>query len=543
MADRSASFGDSEANLLMLAFRQGIEVRMACQAGEQRGQGTRRQVDMEEWYSSPSGSTSGSDDEGLELPGSCLGASEMYSSTNWRGYKVERKGKGEMLSRCSNRAEDKRMEEKEEKLHGSCSDSAEEERKEGEKLYGSYSDSDEEEEKEEKLRGSYSDSDEEKEKLHESYSDSDEGGEKLHGSYSDKLAAELADELADGSSTCGSCDFCPMARTKRTAVQKNGQEVTAEGATAVRAKPTKVSAPPASRAKPTKVSAPPASRAKPTKVSAPPASRAKPTKVSAPPASRAKPTKVSAPPASRAKPKQSAKQLKAQKTQQAKAAPKAGGTSGTRSVPASGSGATFVVSSMFGYPPDGWHSYCPPDMKHHGVFATAAEAQDHAHEIFYKKNPWGLEEEEIEEKMETGYKSMGPMGGDYEVGTEDGEWWKVEICMDSMMPNSVQHGHGNGDEEGEDDDEAEGSANRIASTDTVRAGLAHRSSRALLGTDAVCDSSLGRPSRLADPNTCDSFLFCCDGRAYPVVCAGCDPVSDSDGGRDPRSPASDVGPT
>eukprot|EP00798_Chlamydomonas_sp_ICE-L_P029052 gene29052-32254_t len=77
-------------------------------------------------------------------------------------------------------------------------------------------------------------------------------------------------------------------------------------------------------------------------------------------------------------------------------------------------------------------------------------------------------------------------------------------------------------------------ANRIVSTHTVRAGLAHRSSRALLGTDAVCDSSLGNPSRLADPNTCGSFLFCCDGRAYPVVCAGCDPVSDSDAGRDPR---------
>eukprot|EP00798_Chlamydomonas_sp_ICE-L_P029045 gene29045-32247_t len=262
MADSSASFGDSEANLLMLAFRQGIKARMACQAGEQRGQGTRRQVDMEEWYSSPSGSTSGSDDEGLELPGSCLGASEMYSSTNWRGYKVEHKGKGEMLSRCSDRAEDRRMEEKEEKLHGSCSDSAEEERREGEKLHGSYSDSDEEEEEEEKLRESYSDSDEEEEKLHGSYSDSDEEGEKLHESFSDsdeeekklhgsysnsdeereeeeelksscgsvcssccdgfsdgprfrpvpctsELAAELADDLADGSSTCGSCDFCP----------------------------------------------------------------------------------------------------------------------------------------------------------------------------------------------------------------------------------------------------------------------------------------------------------------------------------------------
>eukprot|EP00798_Chlamydomonas_sp_ICE-L_P026251 gene26251-17351_t len=141
---------------------------------------------------------------------------------------------------------------------------------------------------------------------------------------------------------------------------------------------------------------------------------------------KAKPTKVSAPPASRDSPKQSAKQLMDQKThQKPKAASKAGGTSGTGSAPASGSGATFVVSSSFGYSPDGFHSYCPPVIAHHGVFATAAEAQEHAQEVFYKNNHWGWKEEDMKEEMEITFKSRDPMGGYYEVCPDDSGEWKV----------------------------------------------------------------------------------------------------------------------
>eukprot|EP00798_Chlamydomonas_sp_ICE-L_P029050 gene29050-32252_t len=129
---------------------------------------------------------------------------------------------------------------------------------------------------------------------------------------------------------------------------------------------------------------------------------------------RVKPTKVSAPPASRASPKQSAKQLKAQKTHQAKASSKAGGTSGTRSVPASGSGATFVVSSSYGNSPNGFYRYEEPEEEIDSVHSTRVDAQDRALALFFNKNPWGLPKDEVRD-MDYTHVSDGHLGEVHQV--------------------------------------------------------------------------------------------------------------------------------
>ena len=56
----------------------------------------------------------------------------------------------------------------------------------------------------------------------------------------------------------------------------------------------------------------------------------------------------------------------------------------------------FTVWSSQGYPPDRWHSYAgPPETEYDTTYPTAKEATLRASYLFYFKNPWGLEGDEI----------------------------------------------------------------------------------------------------------------------------------------------------
>lgn len=86
----------------------------------------------------------------------------------------------------------------------------------------------------------------------------------------------------------------------------------------------------------------------------------------------------------------------------------------------------FIIKSQQYYRPDGFHSYQePPRPTVHGQRTSLIEANRFAEKVFFEKNPWGLDRDEIEEhddveitKSERGLKT-------YLVSPPDSEIWKV----------------------------------------------------------------------------------------------------------------------
>lgn len=86
--------------------------------------------------------------------------------------------------------------------------------------------------------------------------------------------------------------------------------------------------------------------------------------------------------------------------------------------------AKFVVWSRAAYPRDGFHSYEGPGERDVlAVFEDKAEANEAAKRFFYKKNPWGLSVDEVEEpeaRMKNGMLYL-------MIHPDDSEVW--EVCV------------------------------------------------------------------------------------------------------------------
>ena len=58
----------------------------------------------------------------------------------------------------------------------------------------------------------------------------------------------------------------------------------------------------------------------------------------------------------------------------------------------------YTVWCSDGYGNDGWHSYeGPPDKEFDSTYKTKEDANERARYLFYWKNPWGQQAEEIME--------------------------------------------------------------------------------------------------------------------------------------------------
>jgi hypothetical protein len=85
----------------------------------------------------------------------------------------------------------------------------------------------------------------------------------------------------------------------------------------------------------------------------------------------------------------------------------------------------YVVYSSCGYPPDGFHSYCPPTLKLRGSFTTKIAANKKVREIFYKDHPFGCGIDELEESGEITEKTKDGLLKLYACPPDDEEWLVV----------------------------------------------------------------------------------------------------------------------
>ncbi|KXZ43369.1 hypothetical protein GPECTOR_92g592 [Gonium pectorale] len=107
------------------------------------------------------------------------------------------------------------------------------------------------------------------------------------------------------------------------------------------------------------------------------------------------------------------------------------GPSGVKAKPekAAPKDASFVVSSLQEWQPDGWHSYQGPGTREtDSVHKTLKAANKRARELFFKENPWGLGADEIEnEDVEEEVDEFGCVT--LTVCPPDSEMWEVQVEM------------------------------------------------------------------------------------------------------------------
>lgn len=84
-----------------------------------------------------------------------------------------------------------------------------------------------------------------------------------------------------------------------------------------------------------------------------------------------------------------------------------------------------VVYSSSGYPADGFHAYQQPERRTHSTHSTLAAANKAARKLFYRENPYGLEDEELDNHGVNESELAGCCT--FYMCPEDSEFWKVGV--------------------------------------------------------------------------------------------------------------------
>ena len=106
----------------------------------------------------------------------------------------------------------------------------------------------------------------------------------------------------------------------------------------------------------------------------------------------------------------------------------------------------YTVWCSDGYEPDGWHSYQgEPDKEFDSSWTTKKEANERAEYLFFWKNPWGIDPEDVSDDYEG---DPTPTAADgmkkWSVAPTDSTRWTVGVVPSEVFPhleNACQHCH------------------------------------------------------------------------------------------------------